>query len=290
MVPTVGVSYEIQYLSLLDSLFLKAITTPKFYRLLISAAQFLEYEAHFCPNLLDALITVSEFDGSKLLQFNPDIRLYLYPIGLDLDYLSSKKVREDNGTVIFVANFEHPPNISACVFFLDKIWPLVISEIPDAKFHVVGRNPDSTILEKAEKFSNVLVAGEVDDIRDYVLRAAVSVAPIKKGYGVRVKFLEAMAMGRAIVSTPRGAVGTGVRHNEHFLCGRTPKEFAGHVIRLLRDKDLRHRLGTSALQLARDRFSFEAATERYEAILYDVIENFPKTGQLDSGPTDQSMS
>jgi glycosyltransferase involved in cell wall biosynthesis len=151
---------------------------------------------------------------------------------------------------------------------------LIRSQIPEAAFWAVGRRPPRRLQALA---SNVeVVTGAVEDIRPYLAKAALCVVPLRSGSGTRIKIFEAMAMGKAVVSTTLGAEGLPVRHGENIILADDPADFARRVVDLLRDPPHRQRLGQAARQLVEESYGWPAVAAYFESIIL-------KTQVKDSG-------
>jgi glycosyltransferase involved in cell wall biosynthesis len=128
------------------------------------------------------------------------------------------------------------------------------------------------MLDFAQKDSDILVTGEVNDVRDYLKRLKVFVAPIRLGKGFRGKLLEAMAMGIPVVTTRLGAEGIPVREGENILLAETPEEFIQKTLTLLSDGQLHSRISTNSRKLVVDRFSWQKGVELLEEKLQRLVE------------------
>jgi glycosyltransferase involved in cell wall biosynthesis len=126
------------------------------------------------------------------------------------------------------------------------------------------------------------VMGFVDDVKAEIARAAVVVVPLRIGGGTRLKILEAMAMGKAIVSTRLGAEGIDVEHEKDILLADTPAEFARQVRRVLEDPALRSRLGSAARETAVAHYSWRSAAAKLAALLSELTAS--RTGSRRAGP------
>jgi glycosyltransferase involved in cell wall biosynthesis len=169
--------------------------------------------------------------------------------------------------VLFLGSMDWEANVDAVIYFCEKIWPRVLSNIPDAKFRIVGRNPHPSVLKLAN--NSVEVTGTVPSVIEHLSRAAVVVVPLRIGGGTRLKIYEAMAMGKAVVSTPIGAEGLDVRDRHDIILSERPGDFADHIIRLLRDEPARERLGKAAMQTA-NKYGWPAVADRFAKILHQV--------------------
>src|SRR5207237_8006820 len=136
--------------------------------------------------------------------------------------------------------------------------PAIRREIPAVSFTVAGRNPTPR-LRSAAAASGVRVTGTVDDIRPHIAEAAVYVVPLRIGGGTRLKLFEALAMGKAVVSTKTGAEGLPVTNGEHVILADEPAAFARAIVHLLRDVERRRQLETAARALVAGRYDWAAA-------------------------------
>jgi glycosyltransferase involved in cell wall biosynthesis len=165
---------------------------------------------------------------------------------------------------VFTGSLDWYPNEDAIIYFLDQMLPAIRAVVPDTTLTVVGRNPTSR-LRAAANAADAYVTGTIDDVRPHVQRAAVSVVPLRIGSGTRLKIFEALAMGKAVVSTSVGAEGLGLKPGLHFLQADTPDEFVNAVVSLLRDPDRRDALGKAARQLVAANYSWPQVSLHLEA-------------------------
>ncbi len=143
----------------------------------------------------------------------------------------------------------------------------MLTQIPAARFRIVGRNPDRRVQSLAS--SSVEVTGRVPSVINHLREAAVVVVPLRIGGGTRLKIYEAMAAGKAVVSTSVGAEGLDVHHNHDIVLADTPRTFTDSIVRLLLDSPLRKRYERSAAELAA-KYGWEAVGQRLEAVLERV--------------------
>jgi len=155
------------------------------------------------------------------------------------------------------------------LYFCRHVLPLIRSDEPAVRFSIVGRAPTTAVRKLADE-SGVHVTGRVDDVRPYVNDAAVYVVPLRIGGGTRLKIFEAMAMGKAVVSTTVGAEGLPVTHGEHVLLADEPHAFAHAVVHLMRDVERRERIGSAARELVLTRYDWSAVAGTLEEALKRV--------------------
>jgi polysaccharide biosynthesis protein PslH len=218
--------------------------------------------------LADHVLTVSENDRAFFLQYVQPGRISVIPTGVDTEYFQPSLDAQQPDTTVFTGTMDWMPNEDGVVYFVDRILPLIRREIPRATFWAVGRRPPRRIQALAS--GNVVVTGAVDDIRPYLGKAAVCVVPLRSGSGTRIKIFEAMAMGKAVVSTSMGAEGLPVRHGENIVLADDPADFARQVVQLLRDPQRRVQLGQAARQLVEENYGWPSAAAHFERVMQTV--------------------
>lgn len=210
------------------------------------------------------VLAVSQADATALARLSPRMaqRITLLPNGVDPAYWSREALFDEDDaplkddTLVFDGSMDFRPNVDAVVWFAEEVWPRIKAQRPQTEFYIVGRNPLPAV-EALGRLPGITVTGAVLDTRPWVAGATLYVAPIRMGGGVRLKVLQAMAMGCAIVSTPMGAEGIDVRPDREMLLARSAADFAASVLLLLGDAPRRQRLGRAAHQLAASRYAWE---------------------------------
>lgn len=216
----------------------------------------------------DACVTVSTFHKEFLEQYVPK-NVFVVPYGVDLEYFKEEDSDANIPILIFTGAMNYKHNVEAVCHFFNKIFPLVRSKIPDVKLYIVGKEPSKEVLELASDKS-VTVTGFVEDVRPYFAQASAAIVPmVTDDGGFKTKILEAMAMGKPIVSTSIGAKGIDVTPGRDIVIADTPEEFADRVLELLNDKKLCQRISSSARKLVEQKYSWETMTEE----LIRVFEN-----------------
>ena len=159
------------------------------------------------------------------------------------------------------------PNEDAMLFFCREVLPIVRAEEADVTLTIVGRAPTPAVRKLAGEHPGVRVTGRVADVRPYMRDAAVYVVPLRIGGGTRLKIFEAMAMGKAVVSTSIGAEGLPVRDGEHLVIAEEPQAFAAAVVRLMRNLDARRALEDAAHHLVAEHYDWSAVAGELERAL-----------------------
>lgn len=195
------------------------------------------------------IIAVSDHDRDLMLRMSPDCRISVVPTGVDTHSFSlAPPSKTDPPRIVFVGSMDWEPNIDAVEYFCSEIFPHVRRESPSAIFQIVGRNPDPKVQRLASL--TVQVTGSVPSVTPYLSQAAVVIVPLRIGGGTRLKIFEAMAMGKAIVSTTVGAEGLDVKNGCDLVLADNAVAFAESILRMLRDDGMRRKYERAALQVA----------------------------------------
>jgi sugar transferase (PEP-CTERM/EpsH1 system associated) len=220
----------------------------------------------------DRVVAVSTSDREILRTAIPGLRVDVVPNGVDLDHFVPSNAPESGRrpSALFVGKMDYRPNVDAVCWFCREVLPLVKRRVPGFTFTICGGHPSRSVLELAQ-VEGVRVTGHVPDTRVYLDDAAVSVVPLRAGSGTRLKMLEAMAMGRPVVSTPIGAEGLDVVSGEHFAEAVSPREFASSVVALLENSDERDRLGRAGRRLVEASYGWPAVVSRLEGVYEEVL-------------------
>jgi glycosyltransferase involved in cell wall biosynthesis len=209
---------------------------------------------------VEGVLAVSEQDRARLAASRPGLRTAVIPNGVDVGYFRPAPQPAGRQHLVFTGSMDWRPNQDAARYFARQILPLLRQENPDIECTFVGRDPPADIRALAT-IAGMRITGTVDDVRPYVERAAVYVVPLRIGGGSRLKILEAMAMGRAVVSTTVGAEGLDVVHDRHVLLADDPREFAESVLQLLGDPDRCQRLAAEGRRLVEQRYEWGALSD-----------------------------
>ena len=216
---------------------------------------------------VDHVLACSEEDAARLAVLGRATPLTVIPNAISVTHYDAAQPPAGlpHPALVFTGKMDYRPNVDAVLWFAAEVLPRVREAAPGAHFAVVGQKPHPR-LDALRGRPGVLITGQVPEIQPYLSAADVYVAPLRMGSGTRLKLLEAMAMGRAIVSTRLGAEGLGAEAGEHLLLADEPGEFAGAVLSLLGDEARRRRLGEAARQFVRERYDWGAIIPRLEAV------------------------
>ncbi len=223
------------------------------------------YEARLSRQFGGAF-AVSEGDAAILGRLDRRLNIRVIPNGVDTEYYRSQPgpagISDNHSYVLFTGSLSFRPNIDAVTWFAHEVLPRLRLEIPDLRFMVVGRDPQPAV-EQLGALPGVSVIADVPDVRPYFAGAGAYVVPMRIGGGVRLKLLEALSMEQAVVSTTLGAEGVeGLRDGEHLLLAADGAQFAGQLVRLLRDPQLASRLASNGRRLVRERYDWRSIVPR----------------------------
>jgi glycosyltransferase involved in cell wall biosynthesis len=194
------------------------------------------------------------------------------PQGIDPRHWKRRSTAVRPNRLLFVGSMGYPPNHDAAVYLIEKILPLVQKEVPNVELFVVGRNPQPALRKVARRWPNVTITGLVEDIRPYLERAAVFVAPIRFASGIQNKILEAMAMGVPVVTTSVVAEGVRVEGDAELplRIADDERRFAQHVVELLRSQSEREYLAFAGRRYVEANFLWSQSLNRLEKICLEA--------------------
>jgi len=186
--------------------------------------------------------------------------------GVDLAGYEPAPELAEPAHLVFVGVMDYYPNVEGCQWFADEILPRVRELVPAAHLTIVGAHPTPEVLALGER-PGIAVTGFVDDPRDYLRRAQVSVAPLRIARGIQNKVLEAMAMGLPVVGTTSATQGVDARHGKDYLVADDVEGQVAAICGLLRDTERTRELGAQARRFVEERYDWEACLQPLDDIL-----------------------
>jgi polysaccharide biosynthesis protein PslH len=176
---------------------------------------------------------------------------------------------EADDAIAFSGNMGFQPNIDAVKYFYEKVFPTIVSARPSVRWHIIGTEPAPDVLSLAAH-PNITVTGHVENVREHLARAAVVVCPMITGTGIKNKVLEAMSLGRAVVTTPLGMQGIAATPGVNIAVGAEPSELAAKVIELLGDRGSREALGKAGRDLVARHHSWGGVTDALDKLYREL--------------------
>lgn len=220
----------------------------------------------------DGVCLCSAADERRLLDQVSGVRTAVIPNAADVEYFQPRPTdpSPDGRVVVYFGLLSTAPNIDGVIHFVRDIWPHIVETHPEARFKIIGgRRPPSLLALAGPR---VELTGFVPDLRPHLAAAAAVVVPLRLGGGTRLKIVEAMAMGKAIVSTTLGAEGIEAVPGRDLLVEDQPAAFANAVSRLLTEPSLAARIGQSARRLAVERYAWSGAARALEGFYRRILE------------------
>ena len=232
------------------------------------ARQLKQYELQVL-NDVDGIAAISERDRAHYESLGTTVPLIHLPFGIDLNRHPKKEGRKKPAPTLFhIGAMDWLPNLEGMIWFLEEVWPQVLIKHPNAELHLAGKGLHPGTLPEAK---GAVVHGEVDDALAFRDLHDIMIVPLLSAGGIRIKIIEAMAEGKAIVTTRVGAEGIHGEHDRHFLLADEASDFSAQICRLLENPSDLERLGESARSLAEEAFDNRQITERLIAFYQQII-------------------
>lgn len=225
------------------------------------------YEGAVCRQA-QRVVACSAADAVALARLVPGLQVTVVPNGVDTEHYRPDSVAPlplGTQALVFTGKMDFRPNVDAVLWFCSEVLPLIRQAAPEAHFYVVGKSPHPR-LKELQSAPGVTLTGFVDDVRPYIAAATVYVVPLLTGGGTRLKVLEAMAMGRAVVSTTLGCEGIHARPGADLVLADEAHRFAGEVVSLLQDSSRRQTLGGAARSFVVRHFDWRIVAAPLDAI------------------------
>lgn len=238
---------------------------------LIQSRRIAEFEDMLCQQA-DLVIAVSNEDASILRQYHPQKPVPVVANGIFTDEYekANTELRLSKPALVFTGKMDYRPNVDAVQWFTEQILPLIKQAAADVKFYIVGQKPHEN-LEPLRDNSSVVVTGWVESVLPYLKSASVYVAPLRMGSGTRLKILEAMAAGCAVVATTLAASGMQRETEMGMLIVDNPDKMAETIIKLLNTPDYRSKLGQTAHQYVKTHYDWSVLIPKLLAA-YEALE------------------
>ncbi|MBL4650089.1 MAG: glycosyltransferase family 4 protein [Aureispira sp.] len=195
-------------------------------------------------NKYDMMVAITQRDLNFFKQLGCSIPAHVTPIGLELKDYKKVATKHKLPTFCFIGSLDWMPNSEGIEWVLDKVWPKVLEQVPNAVFHIAGRNTPASLLTKASK--NIVIHGEVPDAADFINSHDVMLVPLFSGSGMRVKILEGMALGKVVLSTDLGLEGIHAKHEEQVLIANTVHDYVKEIVTCYQNPESIQVMGAAA--------------------------------------------
>ena len=219
-------------------------------------------------NDYDGVVCITRNDAEYFKQNGCRRHVTAIPFGVEPDDAASVAV--EPGSLFHIGAMDWMPNRESIEWLLDDVWPVVHREVPQAHLYLAGRKmPERWMHAEIE---GVSVVGEVPDAGYFIAGKQINVVPLRSGSGIRVKIIEAMAAGKAVVTTTVGAQGIEYTDGENLLIADTPEQFAQQIKRLVEDQDYCARVGKAAARLVAEQYDVKKLTDRLLRFYEEILE------------------
>jgi glycosyltransferase involved in cell wall biosynthesis len=196
----------------------------------------------------DAIACITKADELFFKNHHPHIPIQTFPFGIDFsNNTTPTSTVTEPFSVFHIGAMDWLPNIEGVKWFLNTIWPLVITQHPNAKLYLAGKNMPAWLSQLKTK--NVIVKGEVENAADFMNSKSIMIVPLLSGGGMRVKIIEGMMLGKTIVSTAIGAEGINYTNQKDIVIANTPKAFAEAIINCIINTKFCNDIGSNAKKL-----------------------------------------
>jgi glycosyltransferase involved in cell wall biosynthesis len=237
----------------------------------LQARELRRMEQSICADF-DNNLVVSDEDANQLRAIQPRAHFSVVENGVDTSYFQPGQEQEVANTLAFTGLLDWYPNVSGIRFFVREVWPLVKSRFADARLYLAGKNPAEEVLAFAQADSSIVVIPNPDDMRPILGRAAVCICPLLEGGGTRLKILDALAMGKPMVTTTIGCEGLRVTHGENILVADAPRDFADRLVQLFENQVLRRKIGAAGRVLVEREYCWDKIGEQLEQAYRSAFE------------------
>src|SRR5207244_1233355 len=211
-----------------------------------------------------------------LKSYGIDVPTDWFPNGVDNEYFSPGDEPYDSDTICFVGRMDYYPNQQAMLDFCANVFPAIRAARPTVKLLIVGANPSSPV-KKLGDIPGVVITGSVPDVRPYLRRSALMVAPLKIARGTQNKILEAMATGIPVVTTSVAAGGVDATAPEHFVVADTYAHQVAAVLNILENRYERDRLAVSGRARMLFRHNWPGSMRQLDAVIQRSVTEFRAT-------------
>ncbi len=211
---------------------------------------------------LDGLVAITEDDAQWYLSQGYQGKLVTIPAGADFEQYDPGESWAPAPSIGFIGSLEWEPNVQGLQWMIEKVWPQVKQQCPEAEFHIAGKNPPEH-LQAWGKVDGVTFHGMVPSAPEFIRGFRIFVVPLLSGSGMRLKIVEALAMRKCVLSTTVGAEGIEIRPGTDFLQADQPDEFALQLIQLIQHPAQSMELARTGFERIRERYDWKNLIQRY---------------------------
>ena len=219
-------------------------------------------------NDYDGIVPITKEDA-KFFRSLTELPILPLPFGVDTNKIKIATEAKPEMALFHIGSMNWIPNEEGIKWFIDEVWPLVENKLPQIKLYLAGREMPDWLTNLKRK--NIVVVGEVDNAHDFINSKAISIAPLFSGSGIRIKIIESMALGKAVISTSIGAEGINVESGKNILIANTADEFYEAISLLFLNDGLASEIGLAARQLIEQEHSTKKLISRLEVFYQQIL-------------------
>lgn len=225
-------------------------------------------------DIMDRCLTVSSNDEKYIQKLNSNVKTFTIPVAIDIQKFNlSKDIQVIPHSCIILGNFGWLPNMNGCLWFLKYVWPIIKKDFTDSKLFVVGKNPSNEMIKFQKNDGSVSIVGYVEDVKPWIGKAEIFIVPIFEGGGIRIKILEAMAVGKPIISTSIGAEGIAIENMRNIIIADNVDEFVKSIRLLFQNKKFQKDLSRNAKLTIKKIYSADVIGQNLNRLISNLFQN-----------------
>jgi glycosyltransferase involved in cell wall biosynthesis len=198
-------------------------------------------------NKIDGIVAITPVDARNFDRLSHSTNIISIPFGINLNTMKENPIQPAEPSLFHIGTMNWFPNEEGIKWLMSAVWPQVSQLLPDIELHLAGRYMPEWMLKLS--VPRVTIDGEVPDVWEYMQRFSIMVVPLFSGSGIRIKIVEAMAAGKAIITTAIGAEGINYENGQHLIIAKDAKSFADAIVKVSNNRTLRDSLGKNAQML-----------------------------------------
>jgi glycosyltransferase involved in cell wall biosynthesis len=246
---THNVEHEIwQRMALMEKSFFKKIYFNNLWR------RIKKFEISYL-NKYDFLVPITDRDGKLLNDLGNRMPSYTVQTGVLIkeDFFASTE--NGSGGIFHIGALDWAPNQEGLMWFLKEVWPKVLNQFPEQKFFIAGRNSPEWFVKYLKSQKNLVFLGEIEDAVGFIRSKSVMVVPLMSGSGMRIKIIEGMSLGKAIITTSIGIEGISAVNGKHILIANTPAEFFNEIKKVTENPEIQTTIGNNARKFIQENYN-----------------------------------
>jgi len=225
----------------------------------ILAKQLKQYETNVINNV-DGIAAITDEDGLKYLNLGCKKPIITIPFGIEIANSNNSNEKEVEKNLFHIGSMDWKPNLEGIAWFGESVWPKIQEVYPNLKFNIAGRNMPNWLINVG--WNNYINHGEVANAKDFISNNSIMVVPLLSAGGMRIKIIEAMALGKVVISTSIGAEGIEYKDRDNILIANKKSDFIKQLFWLFEDDYRMIKIGERARRLVEDKYNNDIINEQ----------------------------